>query len=67
MVTLDLSPNTCVQYKNLSDYWWLNVITVILSLASFIFELQHILDRLGTMNKLRQAFRKSKKAEEAKK
>ena len=52
-MVLDLEPNSCQTVQTVSSYWWLNVLTIILSLTSFIFELIHILDRLGTMNKLR--------------
>lgn len=48
-VELDMTPNTCDSFSGPSTYWWLNSMVVVLALLSFLLELHHILETVGTL------------------
>ena len=57
-VDLEIYPTTCEDSLPLTDFWWLNAMTVIFAIISFLLDLQNILETLSIIRRLKQRFSK---------
>lgn len=56
---LDTTPRTCRGVAQYADFWWLNAMTIIFAVLSFLLDLNQILESLSIIRKLRHRFSQS--------